>query len=278
MLPDGRRVESINDYDCMVANFWRAISVDPNAVAHHADWPTNEADLFARHSWLVRQKDDLRSRMNNPEYFDARIAGWWCWGACNWIGSGWCAGSGPWVWDGESIVDSRKLPHMSAGRGINRKLPHMSAGQGRREYIHEWFNLLYNRLRDVRVCCGDWRRVLTDSVTTRHGMTAVFLDPPYDKGAMDYGDGGMGKGISSDVRQWCATNGRNNLLRIVLCGHAGEHDALVPHGWKTHKWTARTGYATTDEAVANSASETVWASPGCVTQEYDQLGLFGDSI
>jgi hypothetical protein len=29
-------------------------------------------------------------------------------------------------------------------------------------------------------------------------------------------------------------------------------------------WTARKGYALTDEAVENSASETLWCSPHCV--------------
>lgn len=273
--PDEKRIETINDFDGMVANFWRAISKDPNAVAHHADWPCNEVDLFARHSWLVRQIDGLRAALHDPDYFDAKIAGWWCWGACNWIGSGWCSGTGPWVWDGEKIVDSRKLPHLSAGRGINRQLPHLGdAGRGRREYIAEWFNLLHGRLRDVRVTCGDWARVLKDSVTTRHGLTGVFLDPPYDKGAMDYGAGGMGKGISAAVREWCAANGNDQKLRIVLCGHAGEHDYLLALGWTEHKWTARKGYALTDEAVENSASETVWASPHCVAQIAAQPGLF----
>ena len=285
--PDDGGVETINDFDCLVANFWRAIALDPNEVAHHADWPCNETDLFARHSWLVRQKDALRAALTDPDYYDAKIAGWWCWGACNWIGSGWCAGSGPWVWDGEQIVDSRKLPHLSAGRGINRQLPALSGipgalGRGinrktdqpRREYIHEWFNLLHDRLRDVRVACGDWTRVLTDSVTVRHGLTGVFLDPPYDKGAMDYGDGGMGLGISAAVRKWCAANGDNPMMRIVLCGHSGEHDDLLRTGWTEHKWTARKGYALTDEAVANSASETVWASPHCIARVIPQGDLF----
>ena len=282
-------VETINDYDCMISNMWRSLQAAPDETAYHADWPTNECDLLARHSWLVRQKDTLRDALNDPAYYDAKIAGWYIWGACNWIASGWCSGTGPWIWDGEKIVDSRQLPHLgdagrginrqlphlgNAGQGINRKLPHLSAGRGRYEYILEWFNLLHNRLRDVRVACGDWHRVLTDSVTTRHGMTGVFLDPPYDKGAMDYGDGGMGLGISAAVREWCRQNGDNPLLRIVLCGHAGEHDALVDHGWSVHTWTARKGYALTDEAVENSASETVWASPHCIARIPPQASIF----
>ena len=281
--PEGKRIETINDFDGMVSNFWRAIAADPEAVAHHADWPCNENDLFARHSWLVRHRESLTDQLHaDPAWFDAKAAGWWCWGACNWIGSGWCSGEGPWVHDGETLVDGRQLPHLSAGQGINRQLPHLgdagrginrqlphlgNAGQGRRAYIFEWFGKLHQRMRDVRVTCGDWKRVCKDSVTTRHGLTAVFLDPPYDKGAMDYSAGGMGLGISGAVREWCAANGDNKALRIVLCGHAGEHDALLTHGWHLREWTARKGYALTDEAVANSASETLWCSPHCVPVE-----------
>jgi site-specific DNA-adenine methylase len=35
------------------------------------------------------------------------------------------------------------------------------------------------RLRRVRVCCGDWTRVLGRSATECIGVTGVFLDPPY---------------------------------------------------------------------------------------------------
>ena len=289
--PDGKRVETINDFDGMVANFWRAVAADPDAVAHHADWPVNENDLFARHSWLVRQRENLTERLHaDPDWYDAKVAGWWCWGACNWIGTGWCTGSGPWIHDGERLVNSRErseagnagrginkqLPHLgNAGQGINKQLPHLGdAGQGRRAYIMEWFGLLHARLRDVRVTCGDWTRVLKDSVTTRHGLTAVFLDPPYTKGAMEYSAGGMGLGIADAVRDWCVANGEKKALRIVLCGHAGEHDALLAHGWHTREWTARNGYAMTDEAVANRASETIWCSPNCIRPQTVQDDLF----
>lgn len=274
--PDGKRVETINDADGFVANFWRAIAADADAVAEHADWPTNETDLFARHAWLVRQRDTMLDRLHaDPLWFDSKVAGWWCWGACNWIGSGWCSGNGPWVLDGVRMVRG------DAGRGINRKLPHLGdAGQGinrkRGEFIRAWFSVLQERMRDVRVACGDWRRVLTESVTTRHGVTAVFLDPPYTKGAMDYGAGGMGLGIADDVRAWCAKNGANDHLRIVLCGHAGEHDELLSAGWTCRAWTARKGYALTDEAMNNSASETVWCSPACAASSQVVDDLFAE--
>ena len=278
--PDGKRVATINDADGFVANFWRSIAKCPEDVAHHADWPCNEVDLFARHSWLVRQAATLTERLHaDPDWFDVKIAGWWCWGACNWIGSGWCSGTGPWIHDGEKIVDSRKLPHLGdAGQGINRQLPHLGdAGQDdmhpRTAYILEWFGLLHDRLRNVRVACGDWGRVVKDSVTTRHGLTGVFLDPPYTKGAMDYAAGGVGGALADDVRAWCLANGDDKKLRIVLCGHAGEHDELLHHGWHLRAWTARKGYALTDEAVQNSKDETLWCSPHCVPVE-QTLDLF----
>jgi DNA adenine methylase len=252
--PEGKRIETLNDADGFVANFWRAMAHDPEA--HVADWPVNEVDLFARHSWLVRQTASLAERLHaDPDFYDVKIAGWWCWGACNWIGSGWCSGTGPWVHDGDGIVDIRKLPHLG------------NAGQGARaEFIQDWFYKLHTRLRNVRVTCGDWGRVVKDSVTTRHGLTGVFLDPPYTKGAMDYAVGGCGGDLALEVQAWCAANGDNPLLRIVLCGHAGEHDGLLSNGWHTRTWTARKGYALSDEAVANSAGETLWCSPHCMPE------------
>ena len=255
--PDGRRVETINDADGFVANFWRAVSKDDAAVAKALDWPTNETDLFARHIWLVQQSEGLLARLHaDPDYYDARIAGWWAWGACNWIGSGWCSGKGPWT-----LVDGAVV--RNAGRGVNRQLPHLG-NAGRGDFIRDWLARLGERLRDVRVACGDWKRVLTDSVTVQHGTTAVFLDPPYAKGAMDYAAGGVGGALASDVRRWCAENGHRKGLRIVLCGHAGEHDELLSHGWSIRKWNARKGYALRSEAVENSTSETLWVSPACV--------------
>ena len=296
-MGDGsRRAETVNDADGFLANFWRAVALNPEAVAAHADYPVNEVDLFARHLWLV---NDGRSRLlhgmeSDPDWYDAKIAGWWVWGVNAWIGSGWCSGTGPWIHDGEKIVDSRQLPHLGnagqginrklphlgdAGQGINRQLPHLSAGQGhpRRAYIMEWFGKLHDRLRDVRVTCGDWSRVVKDSVTTRHGLTGLFLDPPYTLGAMDYAAGGVGGDLATEVRAWCAANGQNQMLRIVLCGHKGEHDALLANGWHARAWTARKGYAMTDEAVANSAGETIWCSPHCMPERGVVRDLFAEA-
>ena len=123
--PHSSRTETINDLDCFVANFWRAVQSAPDEVAQWADGPVNEADLHARHRWLLAQLPTHRMRMEHEaDYFDAKIAGWWVWGVNAWIGSGWCSGDGPWMHDEPGTVG--KLPHLgNAGQGVNRQLPHL---------------------------------------------------------------------------------------------------------------------------------------------------------
>jgi hypothetical protein len=88
--PTEARIETVNDADCFLANFWRAVQKDPKAVAGYADWPVNEADLHARHKWLVSRPIFREKMKTSPNYCDARIAGWWVWGLSCWIGDGWC--------------------------------------------------------------------------------------------------------------------------------------------------------------------------------------------
>lgn len=64
--PTEPRIETINDLDAMVSNFWRAVTAAPDQVAEHADWPVSEPDLHARHRWLLAQLPVHRERMLNP--------------------------------------------------------------------------------------------------------------------------------------------------------------------------------------------------------------------
>jgi hypothetical protein len=94
---------------------------------------------------------------------------------------------------------------------------------------------------------------------------------------MDYAAGGVGTALPLQVQAWCAENGDNRKLRIALCGHAGEHDALFAAGWVAGFWKARKGYAISADAVANSAGETVWFSPNCFQPKEAEGALFGDA-
>lgn len=260
------KTETVNDLDGFVANFWRAIAHDPEATAHHADWPIIEADLHARHAHLVGQRESLLRRLEgDPEFFDPRIAGWWVAGVCGWIGSGYCSGEGPWIVREGELIDRRQGGLGDAGRGINRKLPHLdNAGRG----IADWFNALATRLRRVRVCNGGWERVVSEGVTTRHGLTAVFLDPPYgdevEQTRVYATDSGT---VSAAVRDWCVTNGCNPLLRIALCGYDGEgHDTLLEHGWTPHNWKTSGGYGggRGGQGDVNRHKERIYFSPACL--------------
>ena len=271
-----RRAETVNDADGFLANFWRAVAHDPDAVAHYADYPVNEVDLFARHLWLVNTGRSvlLNGMEADPDFYDAKIAGWWVWGVNAWIGSGWCAGTGPWMTDDEGIVS--KLPHLGdAGRGINRQLPHLG-NAGRAGYnniktknrITDYFYEIADRLRDVRVCCGDWSRVVTRGALSFGATVGVFLDPPYlgdvrtaDLYAVD------DHTIAHEVRQWALDNGDDPRLRIVLAGYSDEHDDLIPDTWARHRYSASASYQTTankgGQNAENRHNEVLWMSPSC---------------
>ena len=91
--PEPAAREVICDLNAYICNYYRSVRGDYEATAYHADWPTNHFDLTARHRWLLAQGPELSERMvADPDDFDAKIAGWWCWGQSSWIGHGWCDG------------------------------------------------------------------------------------------------------------------------------------------------------------------------------------------
>lgn len=270
--PSVGKTETINDKDGFVANFWRATQRDPEAVAAYADWPVNETDLHARHWWLLTKGAERISTIDgNPDLYDVQVAGWWVWGACAWIGSGWCSGRGPWQW-GVSGWCKDGVAEGNAGMGINRQRPHL--GNGRGQFIADWIVGLSSRLRDVRVCAGDWTRVCGPSVTDRHGMTAVFLDPPYadTAGRTDDLYSVDCSAVAHDVRRWAIEQSRSPLMRICLAGYDGEH--AMPDDWETVEWKARGGFGNQadDEdngGRANSRKERLWFSPACLRPHRD---------
>lgn len=298
--PASPRLETVNDACGFIANVWRAIQHDPDAVASYADRPSNECDMHAIHSWLLAQRSPLTARLEGDmDYFDAKVAGLWLWGICCWIGSGWCSGTGSWqVVEGQLVKTegaggvSHQRPHLGdAGRGVQRKLPHLGdagqgvqrqrphlgdAGQGlhsltaRNDGIYPWMRALCDRLRYVRVTCGDWTRVLGPSVTWKHGLTGVVLDPPYSHSERARDLYAVEADIAPAIQTWCLANGGNPFLRIVLCGYEGEY--TLP-GWRVVPWKATAGYSgqNHDRDNQNQTRERLWLSPACLEQ---QLPLF----
>jgi hypothetical protein len=264
------QTETVNDLDGLLVNFWRACAADSDAVAKWADCPVSEIDLTARHLFLVNAKSGIAERMSaDPEHYDAKLAGWWLWGICSWIGGGWCAGDGPWQIGEDGLLTkdagqgiNRQLPHLSWGQGINRKLPHLWGGRGinrKGEAISEMLGPIAERLRNVRITCGEWDRILGPTPLGVGSKCAVFLDPPYSAEDADndvYGEA-YDAGIAHRVREWALVHGSDPRLRIALCGY-DEHD--MPSDWECYAWVAGGGYS----KGKNNKRERIWFSPHCL--------------
>ena len=212
--PRPAALEVVCDGSGFIANFWRAVKHQPAAVAEWADYPVSHIDLGARHGWLMAQRDRIGAEMQDPDWpGDAKVAGWWLWGQCCWIGSGWCD------WFGQ-------IPHVSdAGNGVQAigKIPHAGdAGMGADALLTScgrtawaWLHRIADRLERVRVTHGDWSRCLNNHFGGDDA--AVFLDPPYRSYEAVYGKAGA---VADAVEAWARAN---EHLRIALCGHQGDY-------------------------------------------------------
>jgi hypothetical protein len=150
-----------------------------------------------------------------------------------------------------------QIPHLFRSQGVQSQ---GVQSQGVRAYLRS----LSYRLRHVRVACGYWSRVCGDSVTWRHGMTGVFLDPPYAEGNQQYAAGGTGTNLSAEVRAWAIEAGKRKDMRVVLAGLEGEHD--IP-GWRVVEWKTCGGYGSRNAGNVNRHRERLWLSPACLNAE-----------
>lgn len=257
--------ETVNDKDGFLANFWRAVKHDPEGVAKHADWPVNEIDLAARRDWLFSDTTFSERMWRDPNYYDVEKAGIWVWGVCSTIGNAWEPKSTR-LGAGRGI--HRAGTHLGdAGRGIHRASTHLGDA-GRGAAIAEYFAEIALRLERVRVMSGDWSRVTSPTVTTCHGITGMFLDPPYlDDCEKIYSHN---DDVRDAVRSYCIERGNDPLMRIALCGYEGEHD--MPDNWTVYKWSAAGGYGnqSNGRGMKNRHRERIWFSPHCLKVEKQQ--------
>lgn len=247
--PSPCKVETVNDKDHFIPNFWRSIKNDYETVIKYADFPVSEVDLHARHKFLISQKDFFVNMENDPDYFDAKIAGYWIYGQCASIGNNWLQPKG---------LNSMPLLS-SAGGGIH----------GITYNIHEQFEKLQNRLRRVRVCCGDWEKLISPSITFKSkalsskDITGVFLDPPYNQTNRTkiYKED---NNIFLNVYNWAIQNESNSKLRIAICGY--EDDYMFPSTWTKYSWAANGGMSSLGNAQGkiNSKKETIWFNSNCL--------------
>lgn len=298
------RGELVNDIDANVVNCLRALKHDPGQLAHLCDYPVTEVDMNAWHFWLMeptRRTAFVTHLLADPEYYDLVRAARWLHGINAFIGGGWCRDEGMWEYHHGSgshlksgIVKRTHIPHVSTlGTGIHKRMhiPQVgNLGRGIHKYslregqaqtmlqsMLDWFTALQERLRSVRMACGDWTRVVTPACITGLGLTGIVFDPPYsleedrDMRLYVHDDGA----VAHAVRAWCLEHGDDPQLKIVMCGYGAIHDALVQAGWTKYQWVGHAGYGNTGDQTrgqTNRKREAVYASPHCVPRA--QLTFF----
>jgi hypothetical protein len=366
-------METICDKDGFVANCWRGMQFAPDELARYCDWPVNHADLNARRKYLNDNSGLLLRLCEDPEYYDAKMAGYWIWAMSCWIGSGLTRPDSMPRVDGEVGVNQfrGKHPHLANdgrgvnqqaavqdlsrnrpqvalhggvpalcqipeecrdGKGINNQIPLLNHETGvcRRPHVdnagvgvnksgvcrrpcfgasgahgvhkttlteepagplpdvrdpytpglYDWFRQLSERLRRVRVVCGDWNRVCGGDWQDDRGTCGIFMDPPYDPEKCNrdpkiYSE--ESATVANDVREWCRARGDKKTYRIVLAGYYEEHVSLLDNGWTVYKWSAHGGFANRGKGKTqgeeNRHKEALFFSPHCHSSGLKRFGL-----
>ena len=239
-------LEIINDANGYVANCWRAIQQHTAQVADHANWPPNENDLHARHRWLWERRDQLQAQLeSDPDWCDIKIAGWWLWGMANFFTGAFCVRERP----------NRCKLLCDSNRGIT----------GTTSDPHQWMQELQDRMRRVKVLCGDFKRALTPSVVNPNGgNSGVFLDPPYDGGdTRVYGLDSAS--IFQETLDWALANA-SPTVRVVLAGYDSRP---MPEGWREPAWKGHGGHGRRKDNKENTNQdrERLWLSPSCLNPD-----------
>jgi DNA adenine methylase len=237
--PSGARDEVINDLDGFITNFYRTVKQQPDDLVELMDYTVSELDLHARRDWLQGIEDELVENLRaDPHYCHVKAAAWWCWGACQWIGSGWPESK------------SNKMPQIAktGGRGL------LSTKQSARKNVLE----LSKRLENVKIICGDWKRCLgncaLNEARSERSNTSIFFDPPYPDTNREvgiYSKDSMHVGYK--VEKWCKEHQSDPTLRIAICGYDNTHE--LPE-WDKYHWNAPGNFK-------NANREVIWFSPQC---------------
>jgi hypothetical protein len=221
------RYEHVGDLDGMIVNFLRAVKADPAMVARHADYPAVSIDLEARIQWLNRRGGVLcQELLADPDYYDAKCAGWYAWERS------------------VRILGGGKALKLGRNAGVRR------SGQT----VEDYFASLASRLKQVTVFQGDWMRLARAALReSKNAACAIFLDPPYTAGSgrqSNLYDQDSQK-VGHYVQRW-AVEAASPSLRIALCGFEDEYD--MPRNWIEMPWKSQ----------YSGVKERVWFSPHCL--------------
>lgn len=250
-------IQIVNDIDCNICNVWRSIKYKPQEVLYYFDNPINHVDLHARRNRLIREQTELLNNLlNDEQYCNPKLAAYWIWGTCCWIASGFMEKQTS-IKDGD-IGLTAKIPQLTVKKGL-------VAVNDKQRFLLQ----LQKRLSNVKVICGDWKRLFGGNWQTSKGTCGVFLDPPY---GYEMRKGGLYKNdsfsVAQQVRQWCKENGNKKDYKIILCGYADEHDQLLQYGWKVCSWETSGGYGNQGDGNGkiNAKLEKMWYNINCIQE------------
>jgi hypothetical protein len=244
---------------------------------------------------LIKNEERLLENLiADDKWHDPVMAGYWIWAVSCWIGSGLtrigqiphighsgkgvhAIGKRPHIGhSGKGVHAIGKRPHIgNAGKGVHAigQIPHIiDSGKGvhtsANTNIYNLFSDLSERLRYVRVVCGDWNRVCGGNWQDNIGICGMFFDPPYgviDRQTDVYHHDSTT--IAKDVMNWCAERGANPRYRIVLAGYEEHEELCVNHGWTKENWKSNGGYANSTSGASrgkeNRHREMLYYSPFC---------------
>ena len=278
--------ETACDTNGFICNFYRAIRDDPEKVAYHADYPSIHQDLYARHTWLRRWGAEQGQKLReDPDWYDAKAAGWWVWGASLWIGGEWC------------LVDHDRRPVGGfPGQGISQQVPRL-----RRDYrphgddrgggigvsrqrcsivgsspdrLIPWFQQIADRLASVIILNRDWTAAVTPASMCntpsmqrkqRQPMRGVFIDPPYrvrnrKKTYYESDRNGTSDDIAEASYEWAIEHGE----RYRIAYACGVDDFPCPEGWTQSK------PKTLNNNSRQKFQDVIFFSPACLPVGHDE--------
>lgn len=291
--PQPAALEVAGDANGFLANFWRAVVMQHLEVCRWVDYPVSHVDLGARHGWLMAQRERIAAEMQDPMWpGDAQVAGWWLWGQCAWIGSGWCewgretpmppppgatgvddaGGTIPLIGNaGRGVQAGGQVPHVgNAGVGVQAlgQIPQMDAGRGVLATPGEaagtgvgppWTSAGRTALEWLGRIAARMERVRIVHGTWDRCLNHHFGGDDtavfFDPPYLGYEEPYRTAPVAADVAAWCRENAR---LRIALCGHIGDYE--LP-GWTVYEWSRR---RLTYSGGGTRHREAIWFSPACL--------------
>ena len=263
--------EIVNDKEALVANLFRSLREDYEAVAYYADWPVNHTDYIARRRWLKENPLDVAAYEADPHVYDPQVAGYYAWVVGNSI-------------DQQlALRNKRNMPHTTTKQGVqapkSRKVPLIAADHnmhrgvqalaGRRGVVNSgerllpWLSELAERLRETVILSKDWADLFSPTLTgtTKHTnrpdqICAVYFDPPYAGYEHLYT---VSEPVQDAVKAKAIELGANPRFRVAVSCY--DHD--WPRGWTKVEWKSSHASNKANKGKAHE-TECLAFSPHCV--------------